>query len=130
MQYFGSLYSKDKNKLPPFYLSDYTAIMSLEKTIFILFAFLIAMGIFYLNVRKKVALKRSLNMVFLRVIIARKDSDSDEKNPVGTQFTCAFKTTKGYISSKKIPVSFMDKNNIEYEIKLNGETFDVNKLYV
>jgi hypothetical protein len=42
-------------------------------------------------------------------------SDSDEKNPVGTQFTCAFKTTKGYISSKKIPVSFMDKNNISID---------------
>jgi hypothetical protein len=42
-------------------------------------------------------------------------SDSDEKESVGTQFTCAFKTPKGYISSKKIEVSFKDKNNISIE---------------
>ena len=39
-------------------------------------------------------------------------SDSDEKNPIGTQFTCAFKTPKGYISSKKINVDVTDKSNV------------------
>jgi len=39
-------------------------------------------------------------------------SDSGEKNPIGTQFTCAFKTPKGYISSKKINVSVKDNNNL------------------
>lgn len=53
--------------------------MTLEKILFISVALIIGIGVFYLNIRKKVALKRSLNMVFLRVIIARKDSDSDEK---------------------------------------------------
>lgn len=60
--------------------------MTLEKLIFISIAILIAMGIFYLNVRKKVALKRSLDMVFLRVIIARKDSDMDEKKETVKDF--------------------------------------------
>lgn len=39
-------------------------------------------------------------------------SDSDEKNLIGTQFTCAFKTPKGYISSKKINVDIKDKSNV------------------
>ena len=41
------------------------------------------------------------------------DSDSDGgKEPIGTQFTCAIKTPKGYISSKKINVSVKDHNNV------------------
>jgi hypothetical protein len=39
-------------------------------------------------------------------------SDGNEKEPIGTQFTCAFKTPKGYISSKKIDVNIKDKNNV------------------
>jgi len=42
---------------------------------FVLFLFLF----FYLRVRRGIAISRSLDMVFLRVIIARKDSDMDEK---------------------------------------------------
>jgi Helicase HerA, central domain len=44
------------------------------------------MGAFYLRARRKIALRRSLDMVFLRVIIARKDSDSDEKKETVKDF--------------------------------------------
>lgn len=43
---------------------------------------------------------------------------ADEPNykaPIGTEFTCAFKTPKGYISSKKINVNIKDKNNVTLE---------------
>jgi len=43
-------------------------------------------------------------------------SDSDgEKESIGTQFTCAFKTPKGYISSKKINVSVKNRHNVTLE---------------
>ena len=38
--------------------------------------------------------------------------DYNEKEPIGKQFTCAFKTPKGYISTKKLPVEIKDKSNI------------------
>lgn len=60
--------------------------MTLEKAIFITIFLLFAMGFFYLSVRRKIALKRSLDMVFLRVIIARKDSDMDEKKETVKDF--------------------------------------------
>ena len=34
---------------------------------------------------------------------------------IGVQFTCAFKTPKGYISSKKLPVVIKDKHNVTLE---------------
>ena len=34
---------------------------------------------------------------------------------ISVQFTCAFKTPKGYISSKKIPVVIKDKHNVTLE---------------
>ena len=40
---------------------------------------LIALSVGFVYLRRKVNLKRSLNMVFLRVTMARKDSDLDEK---------------------------------------------------
>jgi hypothetical protein len=39
-------------------------------------------------------------------------SDGEEKKSFGTQFTCAFKTPKGYISSKKINVDIKDESNV------------------
>jgi hypothetical protein len=60
--------------------------MTVEKILFITFALIIFLGAFYLRARRKVALKRSLDMVFLRVIIARKDSDSDEKKETVKDF--------------------------------------------
>lgn len=44
------------------------------------------------------------------------DSESNEKEKgAGHTFTCAYKTPKGYISSKKIPVNIADKNNVTLE---------------
>jgi hypothetical protein len=60
--------------------------MPLSEILFILCSVLIVISIFYLNVRKKIAFKRSLGMVFLRVIIARKDSDMDEKKETVKDF--------------------------------------------
>ena len=40
----------------------------------------------YWQVRHRIAMDRSLGMVFLRVIIARKDSDSDEKKETVKDF--------------------------------------------
>lgn len=47
---------------------------------------LIIMSIFYVQLRRKISLKRSLDMVFLRVVIARKDSDMDEKKETVKDF--------------------------------------------
>lgn len=44
------------------------------------------MSIFYVHLRRKISIKRSLDMVFLRVIIARKDSDMDEKKETVKDF--------------------------------------------
>ncbi len=60
--------------------------MSLEKALVITGIILIIMGIFYLSLRRKIALRRSLDMVFLRVVIARKDSDMDEKKETVKDF--------------------------------------------
>ena len=60
--------------------------MPLSEITFIVFAVLIVITIFYLSVRQKIAFKRSLGMVFLRVIIARKDSDMDEKKETVKDF--------------------------------------------
>ena len=43
--------------------------------------------------------------------------DGEEYNDKGisVQFTCSFKTPKGYISSKKLPVVIKDKNDLTME---------------
>jgi hypothetical protein len=38
--------------------------------------------------------------------------EPNTKESIGKQFTCSFKTTKGYISSKKINVDVKDKHNV------------------
>jgi type IV secretory pathway TraG/TraD family ATPase VirD4 len=43
-------------------------------------------GIFYIIKRRKIAFHRSLEMVFLRIIIARKDSDADERKETVKDF--------------------------------------------
>jgi DNA modification methylase len=43
-------------------------------------------------------------------------------------YTCDISEHYTQVSVKRC-IDFMDKNNIEYEITLNGENFDVNKLY-
>ena len=40
----------------------------------------------YVSLRRKIALRRSIEMRFLRVIIARKDSDADEKKETVKDF--------------------------------------------
>ena len=42
-------------------------------------------------------------------------SDSDSKESLGKQFVCSYKTPKGYISSKKLPVLVKDSNNVTLE---------------
>lgn len=60
--------------------------MPMSEIIFITIATLVALCIIYLSTRRRIALKRSLEMVFLRVIIARKDSDQDEKKETVKDF--------------------------------------------
>ena len=42
-------------------------------------------------------------------------SDGETEKGLGIQFTCAYKTPKGYISSKKIPVVVNDQWNVTLE---------------
>lgn len=60
--------------------------MTWSEGIFILSMTVICATIFYLSWRRKVAFKRSLEMSFLRVVIARKDSDQDEKKETVKDF--------------------------------------------
>lgn len=60
--------------------------MTLSEVLFVLISVLVALVFLYMSVRKKIAFKRSIDMVFLRVIIARKDSDSDEKKETVKDF--------------------------------------------
>lgn len=60
--------------------------MTLSEIIFIICATLLVMFFFYFSLRKKINFQRSLEMTFLRVIIARKDSDQDEKHDTVKDF--------------------------------------------
>ncbi len=60
--------------------------MQLSEIVFVTIATVIALSVGYLSTRRKIALKRSLEMVFLRVIIARKDSDQDERKETVKDF--------------------------------------------
>jgi hypothetical protein len=53
--------------------------MSTTEAIFIIVTALVVITIVYFSTLRKVAFRRSIEMTFLRVIIARKDSDADEK---------------------------------------------------
>lgn len=56
----------------------------------------------------------TLEFVFEDGYVTYSDSPN-EKESIGKQFTCAFKTPKGYISSKKLPVLVKDTNNVTLE---------------
>lgn len=43
------------------------------------------------------------------------DGESYNGKGISVQFTCSYKTPKGYISSKKLPVSINDNNNVTLE---------------
>jgi len=58
----------------------------LSEIIFYCIATIIVVSVIYWQVRRRIAMDRSLGMVFLRVIIARKDSDSDEKKETVKDF--------------------------------------------
>ncbi len=60
--------------------------MPLSEFLFISISVILVLTVLYISVRKKVAFKRSLGMIFLRVIIARKDSDLDEKKETVKDF--------------------------------------------
>ncbi len=60
--------------------------MSMSEVIFIIITVTSIVSIFYIVTRRKIALKRSLDMTFLRVIIGRKDSDKDEKSDTVKDF--------------------------------------------
>ena len=60
--------------------------MPISEILFIIISVLFALFLFYVSIRRKIAFKRSLEMVFLRIIIARKDSDSDEKKETVKDF--------------------------------------------
>lgn len=44
-----------------------------------------------------------------------KYSDAKSSESIGTQFTCAYKTPKGYISSKKLPVAIANCHDVTLE---------------
>ena len=56
----------------------------------------------------------TLEFAFEKGYVVYSDSEN-EKMPIGTQFTCAFKTPKGYISRKKINVPVKDNNNVSID---------------
>lgn len=58
----------------------------MSEILFIMLATVVAVSLIYFSTRRKIALKRSLEMVFLRVIIARKDSDQDERKETVKDF--------------------------------------------
>ncbi len=58
----------------------------MSEILFITLATVAAISLIYFSTRRKIALKRSLEMVFLRVIIARKDSDQDERKETVKDF--------------------------------------------
>lgn len=60
--------------------------MSNGELIFIIVTFLSGIGFLYVATLRKVAFARSLSMAFLRVMIARKDSDADEKKETVKDF--------------------------------------------
>lgn len=60
--------------------------MPLSEVLFITLSVLVTILILYFNVKKRIAFHRSVEMVFLRVIIARKDSDSDERKETVKDF--------------------------------------------
>lgn len=51
-----------------------------------------------------------------------------DKRPNGTQFTCAFKTPKGYISNKKIGVDVKDNANVTFEEAAKLLTFNTDAI--
>lgn len=60
--------------------------MTVGELIFIVLMTLTISWVVYISMRRKIALKRSLDMTFLRVVIARKDSDADEKKETVKDF--------------------------------------------
>lgn len=60
--------------------------MSISEVIFIVFAVICVVSVFYVVTRRKIALRRSLEMTFLRIIIGRKDSEKDEKSDTVKDF--------------------------------------------
>ena len=60
--------------------------MPLGQIILTIVMTLLVMGWFFLRYRSRIARYRSLNMAFLRVTIARKDSDVDEKKETVKDF--------------------------------------------
>lgn len=60
--------------------------MSISEVIFIIITVIGIVSIFYIVTRRRIALKRSLDMTFLRVIIGRKDSEKDEKSDTVKDF--------------------------------------------
>lgn len=69
-----------------FFPFRYTLCMPLSEIVFIVFATFLVSVFFYLSMRRKIAFQRSLEMCFLRVVIARKDSDLDEKKETVKDF--------------------------------------------
>lgn len=60
--------------------------MTWSEGIFITIITVFVVIILFLSTRRKIAFKRSLEMTFLRVVIARKDSDQDEKKETVKDF--------------------------------------------
>ena len=75
--------------------------MPSEKIILTLLLTLLLVVVFYLKKRRNISLRRSLDMVFLRVIIARKDSDMDEKKETVKDFREQISIMEQLLSSLK-----------------------------
>ena len=76
---------------------------------------------------------KELEIVFDGYVIFDDEPEVKETNILSLQITCGFRTPKGYLSSKKIPVVIEDTNNLslleiesilEYETSAIKNTFD------
>lgn len=75
--------------------------MDTYKTLVILGATLVVATILFLQLRKNIANAHSKDMVFLRVLMARKDSDSDEKKETTRDFREQISLMEQLLSSLK-----------------------------
>lgn len=60
--------------------------MTISEALFIVGCTLLVLTFFFFSLRRKISFERSVGMTFLRVIIARKDSDQDEKHDTVKDF--------------------------------------------
>lgn len=71
------------------------------KILVIIVVILFFLIVFYVSARKNIAKRRSCEMAFLRVVMARKDSDTDEKKDIIRDFREQISLMEQLLSSLK-----------------------------